>query len=106
MSINPATHVADPRTPIEKSISERPEVHEVELHRANERDVILVTFEGRAIPAQFAEEYDIELVTAYCWDPRPLWKLVVGWGPTCRLVGHFVRDREDWDLQDSNGGSD
>jgi hypothetical protein len=82
---------------------DRPMVRDVSMHYGDGRVIVLVTFKGWSMPNGFAADYRMQLVDAYAYDPRPLWKRILNIGPPCRLVGHFVRDREH--IQPSMGGA-
>lgn len=81
-------------TPLGRVINSRRDVSEVDVHYGDGRAIIFVTFLGSEIPPGFASDYDMTLVSARLWDNRPLWKRLLGIGPPCRLVGHFIRERE------------
>jgi len=81
-------------TPLGNVISDRPEVRDLTIHYGDGRVIVLVTFEGWGMPNGFAHDYDMDLVSAYVHDDRPLWKRVLNIGPPGRLVGQFIRARE------------
>jgi len=76
-----------------QAILDRPEVHDVTMHYGDGRLIVFVYFETWEIPPRFGADYDMQLVSAFCWDERPWYKRVIGVGRPARLVGHFIRDR-------------
>lgn len=100
--IGPEEIVAE-ETTLGKLILDRPAVKDCSMHYGDGRVIVLVTFEGLAMPEAFANDYGLALRTAYAYDDRPRWKRLLDIGPPVRLVGEFVRDREmlEFDTGDS-----